>query len=85
MKLIIIGILLFISFSAFSQKKDSLEVKIIIAQNIQLRQTNEILNQKIHEFFLRNLELTKDSAEYSNRIKNLIHFIKRSVKPIRCK
>ena len=50
MKLIIIGLLLFISFSAFSQKKDSLEIKIIIAQNIRLRQTNEILN-KFYNYF----------------------------------
>jgi hypothetical protein len=75
MKILVTIILLFFSFSAFSQKKDSLEIKIIIAQNIRLRQTNEILNQKLHEYFLRNLELTKDSAINSERIINLIKYI----------
>ena len=62
-----------ISIFSQSEKKDTIsllrdEIEILTAQNNRLRQTNEILNKKLHEYFLHNLELVKDSAVLNERI-----------------
>ena len=63
------------STSIFAQtdKKDTIkllqdEIDLLTAQNNRLRQTNIILNEKLHWFFEQNLRLTKDSALLTQKI-----------------
>lgn len=60
--------------SIFCQS-DSTQICVLVYMNNRLMKNNEILNSELHDYFLHNLKLTKDSAEYSNRIKNLINYI----------
>jgi FtsZ-binding cell division protein ZapB len=63
------------STSIFAQadKKDTIkllqdEIDLLTAQNNRLRETNVILNEKLHWFFEQNLRLVKDSTILTERI-----------------
>jgi FtsZ-binding cell division protein ZapB len=75
MKHFLIILFIAISTSIFAQadKKDTVkllqdEIDLLTAQNNRLRQTNIILNEKLHWFFEQNLRLVKDSAILTERI-----------------